>query len=342
MLQFNIASNDGNQTSVTVFGHGVPLVATSEHPHFDEIVGELTLSLTGQEVDVEKLVALFDLSRPLKDKFDRLSDRVLIQNGRIFFDGDVIDDALSRAIVDFYLEDNDDFKRLVLFLEKVATNPNEHSRDNLFRWLEQNSFSIASDGDFIAYKGVTKENGSIHRGKAIVDGEWQDGSIPNLPGSIIEMPRGDVQHDPSIGCHTGLHAGTWGYASTFGHGVTLKVKINPRDVVSVPTDCSDQKLRVCRYQVLEATETAYDGLQYDDSGWDGDDDYDGWDEDDDALNAEELEESRQERFDELDDLTRDQVRAIAKGKVGRYAPNGGERTKDQLIQAIVDLEFPLS
>ena len=68
------------------------------------------------------------------------------------------------------------------------------------------------------------------------------------------MPRGDVEHDPGVGCHVGLHAGTWDYASSFAQGAVLTVEINPRDVVSVPTDCQDQKMRVCRYTVTGITE----------------------------------------------------------------------------------------
>ncbi len=44
---------------------------------------------------------------------------------------------------------------------------------------------------------------------------------------------------------------TWDYASTFGPK-TLIVSVNPRDVVSVPKDCGYQKLRTCRYTVLDA------------------------------------------------------------------------------------------
>lgn len=70
------------------------------------------------------------------------------------------------------------------------------------------------------------------------------------------MPRSQVTADSGIGCSAGLHVGTWDYAVTFlGHDTpVLAVLVSPRDVVSVPTDCDAQKMRVCRYQVLrEAT-----------------------------------------------------------------------------------------
>jgi hypothetical protein len=45
--------------------------------------------------------------------------------------------------------------------------------------------------------------------------------------------------------------GSHEYANSFkGSGRMLVVKINPKDVVSVPGDCSHQKLRTCRYEVI--------------------------------------------------------------------------------------------
>jgi hypothetical protein len=60
----------------------------------------------------------------------------------------------------------------------------------------------------------------------------------------------------------------------------VKVKINPRDVVSVPRDCDFQKLRTCRYEVLaEIDNPDYRALSYDNGDeWDNDyDENDTWD-----------------------------------------------------------------
>jgi hypothetical protein len=282
-LTYNIAINEGIKTSVTVFVDGVPQVATREHPNFDEILAALE-----EPVDEEKVVALFDLTKPIFDKFDHLSERVTVARGQIFFDGDPVNDTLSEAIVNFYKEDNDDWQRLVSFLEKIATNPNPHSRENLYKWLANHSFAIAPDGDFIGYKSISSDRLSHNSGKATVNGKVVNGRIPNNIGDVIEMPRSDVQHDPFNGCHTGLHVGTWGYASTFGgySSLLIKVKVNPRDVVSVPVDCGAQKLRCCRYIVLEDTEQPERSIQYTyseseeqyDDEWsdDWDDDEDDW------------------------------------------------------------------
>jgi hypothetical protein len=115
---------------------------------------------------------------------------------------------------------------------------------------------------------------SINTGRAIVDGKVYSGAIPNGVGAVVEMPRGEVQHDPSVGCHTGLHAGTHDYASNFSQGKVLLVEINPRDVVSVPTDCNWQKIRTCRYTVKDISEAKITTTLYGDLDEDYDDEYD--------------------------------------------------------------------
>jgi len=255
-IKYNLVKfQDSDEANLTVFVNGEMYVATDTHPNFKAILVKVA------EGD-ESVVDLFDVSKTAEKRFDRLSERVTVSNGRIYFDGEEVDNALTSQVLRFIDEGVEDFNPLVKFFEKVMTNPNEHSREQLYRWLSRYDFTITDEGDFIAYKGVkvvTAEHKyeSISKGRAISNGVEYNGAIPNPVGAIVEMPRSDVQHDPSVGCHVGLHAGTWQYASGFAQGAVLTVVINPRDVVSVPTDCEDQKLRVCRYTVKEVTEVAY-------------------------------------------------------------------------------------
>lgn len=250
-VKYNIVSNDQEQSSVTVFFGRDILLATKDHPNFGRIVNALE---TGED-NIETLHGLFDVGVGIVKNFQRLSERVTVTHGKLYLDGDEMDTALTQAILRFHAEGNDDFKPLVAFLEKLQQNPNPVSVQQLFRWLRDKHYAFAPDGDFIAYKGVrtgTKGVGyeSINAGTAFVNGEVMKGSIPNKPDTIIEMPRSQVTFDPKQGCSTGLHAGNWRYAKEFSQGAVLRVKINPRDVVSVPTDSNDEKLRVCRYKVL--------------------------------------------------------------------------------------------
>lgn len=252
------------QRNITVFvGAEVHTASSESHPNFEEIVQAAVAS----DVDPDELVALFDVSEVVASRFDPLSERVTVANGRVYFDGDEVDNALTRQIVRFLEEDVEDWIPLVNFFENVAANPTEHSREQLYEWLDRHTFTIDGDGYLIAYKGVRKLSDgrfeSVRSGYGIVDGEViQNGYIPNDVGSIIEIPRSMVHHDPAVGCSVGMHVGTYEYASGWARGGLLKVRVNPRDVVSVPTDCNAQKVRVCRYEVLETIdhkiESAYD------------------------------------------------------------------------------------
>jgi hypothetical protein len=230
--------------------------ATDQHPAWDRIIQ----AVMAEDASVYRL---FDVGAVAAEAFKRLSDRVTISGGKIYFDSEEMDGALEEQISRFVEADSEeDWLPLIKFYEKVMTNLNQHTREQLYRWLNRQQISITEDGDFIAYKGVRPRNAndgfeweSISAGRAIVNGTVYSGNIPNDVDAIVEMPRGEVQHDPRVGCHTGLHAGTWAYAKNFSQGAVLRVAINPRDVVSVPTDCDDAKLRTCRYTVLEVTES---------------------------------------------------------------------------------------
>jgi hypothetical protein len=252
----HVKTEDGRE-SLTVFTpSGAPIVVTGEHPQFAEI-----LEGAQSDVAIDDLRDLADLSNAVAAHFDRLSERVAVANGRVYFDGDEVDSSITAQIIRC-LDDSSagDWKPLVLFMENVAANPNEHSREQLFDWLRDREFTITSNGCFIAYKGVysrdedaedTYPYQSCSRGEAIVNGGRHEGAIPNAVGATIEMPRGDVQHNPAAGCSTGLHVGTYTYAQGYARGALLTVMVNPRDVVSVPTDCNAEKMRVCRYVVSD-------------------------------------------------------------------------------------------
>jgi hypothetical protein len=266
----------GNGSSITVLQGGKVYTATNTHPAFAQII-------EGAVKNDESVIGLFDVQLATQKAFDKVSDRISIRNGELYVDGELVDNSLSNQIIRFQQEGINDFAPLVNFYEKVLTNHNGNSREQLFTWLNDRNFTITQDGDFIAYKGLRDDLTSVHAGGAIVDGVPHNGHIPNNVGSIVEMPRGDVNADPHHGCSYGLHAGTWEYASTFAPRV-VKVKINPRDVVSVPRDCAFQKLRTCRYEILaEIDNPDFRALTYDngdewDNGYDENDtwDYLGW------------------------------------------------------------------
>jgi hypothetical protein len=271
-LQFSLVGNDGEQF-ITVFTPGrKPMVAHSSHPSFSAIV-------EGAQAGDESVIDLFDAAETADRKFRRLSERVTARNGRLYLDGEEVNHALSDQVVRFLSEGVDDWKPLVAFYENVQANPNEHSREQLYRWLHTHDFTITTDGMIVGYKGVGGDLLSKHSGKAIVDGEEVSGRIPNKVGSVIEMPRSEVHHNPSVGCSTGLHVGTYDYAQGYAHGgAMLECHVNPRDVVSVPTDSGDAKVRCCRYVVVNVIDAPYSSAVVPSYQWEDEDEEDeDWD-----------------------------------------------------------------
>lgn len=269
-VQYSLINNGGTK-NITVFYRGEMYAAVDTHPNWAAIV-------EGCFNEDPQVIALFDIGATANARFERLSDRVSIRSGVVHFDNKQMDNALSTQISRFVSSGVEDFNPLIEFMEKIETNPNEHSREQLFDWLNANDFTILPNGNFVGYKGVRVVDGqyeSINHGSAISNGVEYNGAIPNPLGAIVEMPRDAVEHDPSVGCHQGLHVGTWDYARSFAQGAVLKIEVNPRDVVSVPTDCGSQKLRACRYTVLEVIDTPVAGpLDYDPLDYMYDDDED--------------------------------------------------------------------
>lgn len=225
--------------------------------------------------DMDELgVKLYELMSPIANVRKSiesdfyLSENMSIVNGVIHFGEHTLEETLSDHILSLLDDDNTPkdgrlWRSYVTFLDNLHQNVNEDIRKQLFRWMDYenkagNGFGITEDGCIVGYKGcvgTVLQPMSQFTGTAIVDGVEINGSIPNKVGSVIQMPRSAVQFDPQVGCSVGLHVGTRDYAVNWAP-ILLLVKVNPRDIVSVPYEADSQKMRVCEYTVLEVTDAS--------------------------------------------------------------------------------------
>lgn len=176
--------------------------------------------------------------------------------------GNKLPQVLSERLVDLK-EDGMPVTALVNFWENLKQNPSMNSREQLYKFLEQNGHPLTEDGHFIAYRGVRTDFKDRH-----------SGTFDNSPGSVCEVPRENVDDNPNRTCSAGLHVAAFEYANGFAP-ITVEVKVNPRDVVAVPTDYNGQKMRVCRFEVIqvcerEITDTSVYGQGYTHTDWDAD------------------------------------------------------------------------
>ena len=185
--------------------------------------------------------------------YREVSDRGFnIVNGVVEIDGvqviGPLETKLKRMIseghnVDHFLE----------FVRNLRKNPSRSAVIELYDFLSYAELPITEDGCFLAYKGLDDNYWSITGGntkllKGTVD---SNGKIFNGIGEEIECERVEVDDDRRQACSNGLHVGSFNYAKGFGTGKKVLCKVNPKDVVSVPLDCSCQKLRACAYKVIK-------------------------------------------------------------------------------------------
>lgn len=165
--------------------------------------------------------------------------KFLVENGLVKIDGEALPSALSNMLLTLVKEGKDTLP-LENFWDKLKDNPTESSRHDLFGFLNANEVPITRDGCFIVYKKVRDDWWDSHTGN----------SFQSTVGSVVEMPRENVDPDRNNTCSRGLHVAAWDYASQFSGQRLLECKVNPVDVVAVPPDYNQQKMRVCRYLVL--------------------------------------------------------------------------------------------
>lgn len=259
LIWSRVDGDRGAQITV-IFGDGNTHNIADSHPSFREISVELATADEGYEDRVRELI---DPSAAITRRFKNLTERVTTDGHHVYFDGDPIRNALSEALIRIIRFENGEesanvrdvtSSAFVKFLEKLYANPNVGSRNSLDEFISRYGLTIQPDGNFVAYKGVDNELKSIHHGPGVVNGVELSGGLSNEPGNRISIPRSQVEANTAYGCAFGLHAGTLAYASNWGPRV-VAVSINPRNVVSVPDDCTFQKIRVCEYDVLLEIDT---------------------------------------------------------------------------------------
>lgn len=245
-------TNIEGRMSVTLLVNGQLKVMSDSDQSFPKVL-ELV-----SEGRFDEAVLLFDKEGVVREslKHSQLSDRIKIEHGNVLLDGEVCSNEITDLVIDM-AEVGEDYIPLANFFALLADNPIHHSRHRLFDWLRSaGKFSLDGDGHIIGYKGLRNDFTSSHSGPGIVNGYPVNGNLDNRPGNTLEIE--EVEFDPNIGCAHGLHVGTFEYAENWARGGKLvSVRVSPADVGSVPTDSSDQKMRVFKYEVIEEVSAPY-------------------------------------------------------------------------------------
>lgn len=228
-----------SEDNVTVFYDGVPHVFNGDSPKATKLIEAIK-----NKVSDEEMKTLLESDCVKEYASNICAEGVVITDDEIYLDGEVIDDELALQIRK-YFNLRLPFAPLCNFVKKLRENPSFKIRKQLWGFIkaseEAGGFSIADDGDILAYKRVSDDYKDIYTGK-----------FDNSIGSIVEMPRRDVDDDPNNTCSVGLHFCAYSYLESYANNVgrIVLVKVNPADVVSIPTDYGFAKARCCRYEVI--------------------------------------------------------------------------------------------
>lgn len=182
---------------------------------------------------------------PPKVYVKQYGDRVEQKDGFVYVDGKPVSGLLNTRL-NQYIEKGLPVKALVAFWRRIQNNPSNQAILRLFECLDHNHHPIAEDGRFLAWKRVRSDFKDIHSGK-----------FDNSVGTVVEIPRNQVDEDMDRTCSYGLHVASYDYAHhqyAGSQGFLLEVLVDPADVVAIPRDYNNQKMRVCKYEVVRTCE----------------------------------------------------------------------------------------
>ena len=208
-------------------------VIDNSNPKFTEI---LQLCKDGKYAEAAALATI-------KDQINQTFDGdIRVVGGEVIYDGKPLHNVMCERILDI-MREGLDATGLVKFLENLMQNPSYTAVQELYLFLEANQIPITEDGHFLAWKKIRNNWKDIH-----------SNSVDYSVGATPSMKRNEVDPDRDRTCSNGLHCAGWSYLPHFGSNGDsdriVIVKVNPADVIAVPNDYDNAKMRVCQMEVL--------------------------------------------------------------------------------------------
>ena len=250
----------------TVTLNGQPHLFDPSHPHYASLMKCVHAG------DADEFVNLLNTGLVVEDWSE---GDFKFRDGLLYFEDEQVAKDPTNRIVEC-LQQGFPHQFMMNYLTNLYDNVSERAVQESYRWSSHKGLPITEDGMLVGYKGVRTYAGETIQGKngEIKEGDLVDiytgNSFRNNVGDTASMKRRQVCDDHTQGCDTGLHVGTYQYACDWAGstGVVVLVKFNPKDIVSVPSDCECQKMRVSSYEVIsiarEQLEEAVYSDEYDD------------------------------------------------------------------------------
>jgi len=181
-----------------------------------------------------------------------------MRDGFLYFEDEVVANQPTERILNM-IKSGWDHKPMLAYLERLYNNVSNRAVQESYTWCSHKGLPITEDGMLVGYKGVAVYDGEDtvdKMGNTLQSGDYVDKYTgKTFRNNLMDNPsmnRRKVSDDCTQGCAAGLHVGTYDYADSWAGngGVVVLVKFDPANIVSVPTDCDQQKMRVTEYTVI--------------------------------------------------------------------------------------------
>lgn len=264
-MSFNIPHIESDN-ALTVFIDGAPKAFPSDHPSFNAIRAAI------HSGDEETIRRLSDVRLTVADQ---TLGRVQILDNTVLVAGREVTGRLVDRILDMLALGSQAVSGYIKFLDNLYSNPSRTAIQELYQWIESCDCPITPDGCLLAYRYVNNDftdgyTGTVFQKPAadMTEGELTTYSKPVMSGAKGEVTtqvidgittifcdRNEVDDVRDNHCSNGLHFCSYSYLPNYvGSMNILVVKINPADVVSIPSDYNYAKGRCNRYQVVSKIE----------------------------------------------------------------------------------------
>lgn len=235
-----------NANGIVFFHGGKPVKVEKSSALYAKVLKAFDLDEDEQDSALENILA------QASGQFEK--DGFSIENDEVYYQGERLPTVLANKVRSI-AQEGLPIKLFANFWENLQQNPSASSVRELYDFLAYKELPITEDGCFLAYKGIDEKGWSIsgNTKTKVVKGKVDAGGrIYNGIGEEIEVRRMDVDDNRQHHCSFGLHVGSLSYAEDFAQGQVVVVKVNPKDVVSVPSDYNCQKCRVSAYKVIDS------------------------------------------------------------------------------------------
>lgn len=223
-----------SDSSITVIIDGSPFAVSRDDHRYQE----LDLAIQNQDWEtVRKVTAGTQQAVEVLQTYGKVE----VFNGHIKLNGKPCHNYVAQKILEAQAGGYP-VEAMSRFLDRVFQSPSYRVVNDLFKWLEASRMPLLDDGRFLAFKMVRSNYFDLY-----------SGTMDNSPGLIIEMPRNEVNEDPTQTCSAGLHFCGPGYLKSYSQGERLLLlAVAPEDVVAFPNDYHLHKGRACRYESVQA------------------------------------------------------------------------------------------